>query len=125
MKLLFDEDTPEKLLRGFQPHDCTHINRTPLKGLKNGLLLAAAAQDFDVLVTADSNLYHQQTVTRFDLAVIVLRAFRTKLEFLLPAVPEVLRAIETIRPGEIVFVYADVQSELRDRRKGKGRFKRA
>jgi len=73
MKLLFDEDTPEKLMQHFQPHDCTHINRTEFKGLKNGTLLAAA--DFDVLITADSNLYHQQIVTNFDIAVVVLRAF--------------------------------------------------
>ncbi len=44
MRLLFDEDTPEKLMRHFKPHDCTHINHTPLKGLKNGTLLAAAEQ---------------------------------------------------------------------------------
>ena len=110
-------------MRYFQPHACTHLNRTRFKGLKNGTLLAAAAADYDVLITADSNLYHQPSVARFDIAVIVLRAFRTKLEFLLPAVAAALETLESIQPGGVHYHYADELSELKDRRKGKGPFR--
>lgn len=125
MRLLFDEDTPEKLMRHFQPHACTHINRTEFKGLKNGTLLAAAEADFDVLITADSNLYYQQIVADFSIAVLVLRAFRTRLEYLLPVVPEATRAIEAIKPGQTIYLYADEATEMKDRRKGKGQFRQS
>lgn len=124
MKLLFDEDTPEKLMQYFQPHRCTHINRTEFKGLKNGTLLTAAQADFDVLITADSNLYHQQIVSDFDIAVLVLRAFRTRIEFLLPVVPEAMRVVESTKPGDVIYLYADEATEMKDRRKGKGRFRK-
>jgi predicted nuclease of predicted toxin-antitoxin system len=123
MRLLFDEDTPEQLMRHFQPHTCTHVNRTQFKGLKNGTLLAAASADYDTLITADSNLYHQQFVAGFDIAVAVLRAWRTRLEFLLPAVPAALETLESIQPGEVRYHYADELSEQKDRRKGKGPFR--
>lgn len=124
MKLLFDEDTPEKLMQYFQPHDCIHINRTEFKGLKNATLLAAVEADFDVLITADSNLYHQQMVADLNVAVLVLRAFRTRLEFLLPIVPEAMLAIESLNPGEAIYLYADEATEMKDRRKGKGQFRK-
>ena len=40
--------------------------------LSNGELLAAAEGDFDVLITTDRNLRHQQSLTGRGLAVIVL-----------------------------------------------------
>ncbi|MFN0112018.1 MAG: DUF5615 family PIN-like protein [Blastocatellia bacterium] len=123
MKLLFDENTPEELMPHFQPHDCTHINRTQFKGLKNGTLLTAAEASFDVLITADSNLYYQQIVAEFNIAVLVLRAFRTRLEFFLPVVPNALQALDSLSPGETLYLYADEATELKDRRKGKGRFR--
>lgn len=96
MRLLFDEDTPEQLMRHFQPH-----------------------------ITADSNLYHQQFVAGFDITVVVLRAWRTRLEFLLPAVPAALQTLESIQPGEVRYHYADELSEQKDRRKGKGPFRKS
>ena len=40
--------------------------------LSNGDLLAAAEGHFDVLITTDRNLWHQQSLTGRDLAIIVL-----------------------------------------------------
>ncbi len=40
--------------------------------LSNGELLAAAEGDFDVLITTDRNLRHQQSVTGRGLAILVL-----------------------------------------------------
>jgi len=45
-----------------------------LKGLKNGELLRLASGAFDVFVTADQNLEHQQNIASLPLAVVVLVA---------------------------------------------------
>jgi hypothetical protein len=57
-----------------------------------------------VLVTADTNLRYQQNLTKFDLAVVVLRASTNRLVDLLPLMPEVLRLLPTLQPGDVVEV---------------------
>jgi len=54
---------------------------------KNGELLALAAADFDVFLTSDRNLSHQQNVSVFDIAVIVLIATSNRIDDLRPLVP--------------------------------------
>ena len=41
-------------------------------GMRNGELLAVAEDQFDVLITMDQNMQHQQHLPRYDLAVILL-----------------------------------------------------
>lgn len=73
-----------------------------LAGRKNGDLLAAAESRFDVLVTVDHSLPWQQHVTSFDLAVVVLRARSNSLLSLRPLVPDLLRTLSFISPGQII-----------------------
>ena len=77
------------------------------KGAKNGELLHLAANLFDVLITTDVNLYSQQEVERYDLAVLVLRGYRNSYEGLLLAVPLALAVIEGLKPATLEFVYVD------------------
>jgi hypothetical protein len=44
--------------------------------MKNGALLRAANADFDVLVTADKNMHHQQNFTGLDIAFLVFPSNR-------------------------------------------------
>lgn len=74
--------------------------------LDNGALLASASGQFDVLVTTDQRLSHQQDISRFDLAVIILVARRTKYEFLRPLMPDVVRALPELRAGEVRYIGA-------------------
>ena len=67
-------------------------------GLRNGDLLKKAEDEFDVFLTADSNLTFQQNLSRFDLAVIVLQPQSTRLVDTLPLIPQVLEVLETIKP---------------------------
>ena len=59
----------------------------------NGELLALAAVDFDVFVTSDRNLSHQQNLSAFDIAVIVVVAASNRLEDLRPLVPRLLEVL--------------------------------
>jgi len=76
------------------------------QGTKNGELLRLAAAEFDVFVTADQNLQYQQNLSGVDIGIIVLVAVTTRPADLIPIVPKVLHALETIRPGEAVRVAA-------------------
>lgn len=70
--------------------------------IKNGELLALAAQSFDVFVTVDRNLSFQQNVGKLPIAVIVLAARTNRLTDLIPCVPELLTAIASVKPGTAV-----------------------
>lgn len=72
-------------------------------GKKNGALLALmVTQGFEVLMTVDRNLCHQQNVQAVGVAVIVLVAASNRLADLLPLMPNAQAALNSIGPGVVV-----------------------
>jgi hypothetical protein len=72
MKVLLDECLPKKLKREVEADEVKTVPELGWAGKKNGELLRLAEKEFDVLLTNDQNLEHQQNLKRFDLAFIVL-----------------------------------------------------
>jgi hypothetical protein len=66
--------------------------------VKNGKLLALAADGFDAFVTVDKNLPYQQNLTSLPLAVIVLDAVSNELLALQPLLPALERALLSLKP---------------------------
>jgi hypothetical protein len=74
-----------------------------LAGLKNGDLLAAAEiAGFDVFLTLDRGIEHQQNLVDRKIAIIVFRAKSSRLKDLLPLIPACLTAIESIQVGQLI-----------------------
>jgi len=73
-------------------------------GTRNGELLKLAAGSFDVFLTADQNLPHQQSLDALPIAVVVLVASTNRIESLLPLVPALVRVLETLAPRQLVHV---------------------
>jgi hypothetical protein len=70
-------------------------------GVKNGELLRRAAGLFDVLLTMDRNLKHQQPLADQPFGVILVRAPSNRIADLAPLIPELLEALDSIKPGEL------------------------
>lgn len=105
MKLLLDECTPKRLKRSFIGYEISTVDEAGFKGLKNGKLIQASVDaGFDVLITVDKNIEHQQNKAALPLAIIILAAQSNRLESLLPLVPKALEALANIKTGEIVKV---------------------
>ena len=102
MKILLDECLPRRLVRDLNPHLVTTVPREGWAGIKNGSLLKLVIPAFDVFITLDSNLVHQQNLHGVDLCVITLHAVNSRYETLQPLVPDVLYAIAASHPGTIV-----------------------
>src|SRR5438128_2377384 len=101
MKLLLDECVPRRLKRDFQPHEARIVPEAGFTGLKHGVLLQAAANaGFQVLITVDQNLIHQQNMKTLPVAVMVLIAPRNKYELLAPLVPQALLSCKTFAPAK-------------------------
>src|SRR5690348_8522288 len=101
MRVLLDECVPRRLAHELPEHEVRTVPEMGWASQKNGALLALASGKFDVLVTTDQHLSYQQSVANFAIAVVVLVARRNKLEFLQPLVPNLLRAIVEVKPGEV------------------------
>lgn len=104
MRILIDECLDWRLCRALQDHHCVSIHKMGWGGLTNGMLLEKAQENFDVFLTGDRNLTFQQNVTRFRVAVIVLEARSTRLVDTIQLMPQVLRIVTGVRPGEVVRV---------------------
>lgn len=100
MRLLLDESLPRRLGRLLVGHDVVTVADAGWTGLTNGRLLRIAQHEFDCLVTADRSLVYQQSLPRFDIAVVVLRAKTNRLEDLAPLIPMILELLPTLRPGQ-------------------------
>jgi hypothetical protein len=73
-------------------------------GVKNGKLLALASDDFDAFITVDKNLPYQQNLATLPVAIVVLDAVSNELPALLPLVPQLLRALSSMKPRTYVHV---------------------
>lgn len=93
---------PRQLKRELVGHEVRTVPEAGLAGLKNGALLSQAEYRFDVFVTVDANLRHQQNVARFHVAVLVLRAPSNDMSDLRPLVPAALAALLSLTAGTVV-----------------------
>jgi hypothetical protein len=74
-----------------------------LKGKRNGdLLQEAELAGYEVLLTVDQGMLHQQNLTGRKLSIISIRSRTNQLEDLLPLVGAILKAMETISAGQVV-----------------------
>ena len=74
MKVLLDECVDWRLASDIVGHDVRTARQMRWTTIKNGELLALAAEHFDVFVTVDRNLSFQQNIASLPIAVIVLQA---------------------------------------------------
>jgi predicted nuclease of predicted toxin-antitoxin system len=72
MRVLFDQGTPAPLRRHLAGHDVSTAYEMGWAELRNGDLLAAAEQVFEVMITTDQSLRHQQSLAGRKLAIVVL-----------------------------------------------------
>ena len=107
MKVLLDECLPKRLKRQVQADLVRTVPEMGWAGTKNGALLRLVEREFDVLLTNDQNLEHQQNLARFDLAVVVLVALSNDIEDLRPLMPAANEAMRNIGPREIKYIKAD------------------
>ena len=102
MRILLDEQLPRRFARELIGHQVRTVHQQGWAGVQNGeLLRRAAAEGFEVFLTADQNLEFQQSLAGSPLRVLVLIARSNSLEDLKPLVPEVLAAIPRSRPGQV------------------------
>ena len=106
MRVLLDECVPRPLRHELAGHDVRTIREMGWAGKKNGELLGlTAGAGFEVLLTVDRSLRHQQNLAAAGVAVVVMSAPSNRLVDLIPLVPAVEAALVGIRVGDAVEVH--------------------
>lgn len=98
MRVLFDQGTPAPLRPFLTLHDVSSAYERGWATLNNGELLdVAEAAGFEVLVTTDSNLKHQQDLSTRRIGIVVLLS--TSWPRIRKGLPAVVQAIDEAAPS--------------------------
>ena len=106
MRILLDESLPRTFALELTRHQVQTVQRQGWAGLKNGDLLRQAQHEFDAFVTVDRNLPFQQDLSRFSIAVIVLRAPSNRVADLRALIPQLLAMLPVAKRDEVTWVDA-------------------
>lgn len=102
MRIILDECIPTKLAASFVGHTVTTVAALGWNGIRNGELLSRLEQEsFDILVTVDKNLRHQQKIEGRGFAVLVFDSPRNTLASLIPRVDLMLQELPSLLPGKV------------------------
>jgi predicted nuclease of predicted toxin-antitoxin system len=104
VRVLLDECLPRRLKRELPGHDVRTAPEMGWASKRNGELLQLAQRDFDIFLTVDGNLQHEQNLASFDIAVIVLVARSNRLDDLRPLMNTVRETLSIAKRGEALVV---------------------
>jgi len=100
MRLLFDQGTPVPLGRHLADHSVATVADRGWSELDNGDLLDKAEKDgYEVLITTDQNMRHQQNLSGRRLAIVVLLS--TAWPDVRLRIEEIRASLIDIRPGDV------------------------
>ena len=104
MRILLDECVNAGLRAAFQGHAVKTVTEIGWRSSEDGPLLNYAQGQFDVFVTIDRNLEHQQNLKKFNLGFIVVRAPSNEIISYRPIFVPLQEAAEVVRAGQVIYV---------------------
>lgn len=101
--MLLDEHVAWRLSRSFgEDFEMDTVGRRGWKGKKNGELLTLAREaGFDVLLTTDRGIPHQQNLAKFGMAIVSVKTPSNRLRDVAPIVEGGLERIRQAKPAEV------------------------
>ena len=103
MRILLDECLPRQLIAELGEHTVDTVQKSGWAGLKNGKLLEKVSGKYEILLTIDKRIGHEQKIPG-DVAVVTVRARSNRIQDLKPLVPEILQALKEAKAGKVTSV---------------------
>ena len=105
MRVLLDKNIDRFLKTQFDSSmDVVTVSKQGCRGMKNGQLLRVAQHKFDVFVTMDRDLEHQQNLSAINMGVVVIQAPSNRYQSVEPLMLQINGAIKIVTAGEVVHV---------------------
>lgn len=104
IRILLDECLPVKLMFRFKEinpeFQVSTVTAQEWTGVKNGRLLDKAEENFDVFITIDQNLFYQQELSKYNIAVVAIKAKSNRYKDLLKFIESVSDIIKDVEAGK-------------------------
>lgn len=112
MRVLLDNCVHRHVRRLLPGHDVRHTSEVGWAALRNGELIARAARQFDVFVTTDKKIRHEQNLLKAPLPIVELNSLFTRFDDLKAMGPFLELALAHTRSHLFVSVKPDGSFEL-------------
>ena len=117
-RVLFDHNVPSPLRRLLSVCDVAFADDMGWSLLENGELLDAAEKTgFDVLLSGNKTIRHEQNMDGRKIALVYMSDNHWPI--VEPYAPAIAEAIDLVKPGEVKPVYCDAFVPRRNRIKGR------
>ena len=98
MKILLNERVTKRLKKYLKEFKVFTVRELGLSGIKNGKLMAYCVENkFDILLTIDKNLMHQQNLDKYTVTIVVFNCFTSKIEELITFLPSFKSQVDTLQ----------------------------
>ena len=88
MRILLDECVVKRLAGHLSNQQVSTLSSMGWRGLKNGKLLTATSNTgFEILLTVDKQMRHQQNMSYYPIAIVIFNSHFTTLGDVLPLLP--------------------------------------
>ena len=114
MKILLDHNLDRRLKNHLSEYETATTQEKSWSDVLNGELLTLLEKNnFDVMLTADSNIKAQQNMANRTISILVLRAFNNRLKTDLEMLEDVKENLSKIKKGEIIeILHKDLKAKL-------------
>ena len=98
MKILLDECVTKRLKKYLKEFEVFTVRELRLSGVKNGTLMSYCVENkFDILLSIDKNLLHQQNIEKFALSIIIFNCVSGKIDSYPPLFHLLNQILKTLR----------------------------
>ena len=105
MRILLDECLPRRLKRHFSDRgDVLTVTDAGLSGYKNGQLLRRISGDFDIFITIDKSIRHQQNLAAYPISFALLRVLSNDIVDIEPVLPRLFARWYELKPGTLLII---------------------
>ena len=105
MKILLDECVTKRLKKYLEEFEVFTVRELELSGIKNGKLMAYCVENkFDILLTIDKNLMHQQNLHKYPVTIVVFNCFTSKIEELITFLPSFKLQVDALKKHEVYII---------------------
>ena len=105
MRILLDECVPRRLKKSFRDYGVVlTVTDAGLSGYTNGHLLRRISGDFDLFLTVDKSIQHQQNLPAFDVAFVLLRARSNDIADIEPLLPRLFERWAEIAKRSLLII---------------------
>ena len=118
MRVLLDNCVDRNLAKSILGHKVATAAELGWGDLSNGVLLARAAERFDVFITVDKNLRYQQNLAKLPIAVVEIDSVTSRIDELLKFVPHLAAALAVTDRFRFVGIKVDGSLETLSPRGG-------